>query len=65
MGQVGYRLAAGHRLRLTAASSDFPEFVPAPGNGEHRWLAASGAPTPRRSCSAAPGPALSVSVLDE
>ncbi|HTU29426.1 MAG TPA: CocE/NonD family hydrolase, partial [Solirubrobacteraceae bacterium] len=38
MGHVGYRLATGHRMRLTIASSDFPEFVPAPGTGEHRWL---------------------------
>ncbi|BBH71426.1 hydrolase [Actinoplanes sp. OR16] len=39
LGHVGYRLAAGHVLRLTIASSDAPEFVPAPGTGEHRWLA--------------------------
>jgi predicted acyl esterase len=40
MGHTGYRLAVGHRLRLTLASSDFPEFVPVPGNGGHRWLEA-------------------------
>lgn len=40
LGHAGYALAAGHALRLTLASSDAPEFVPAPGNGEHRWLAA-------------------------
>lgn len=39
LGQVGYRLLAGHRLRLQLASSDFPEFIPQPGNGEHPWLA--------------------------
>lgn len=39
MGHVGYRVAAGHRLRLTVASSDAPEFVVAPGTGERRWLA--------------------------
>ena len=39
LGHVGYRLPAGHRLRLTIASSDAPEFVVAPGTGEHRWLA--------------------------
>jgi predicted acyl esterase len=44
LGQVGYRLAAGHALRLTLASSDAPEFVPAPGNGEHRWLAGKTVP---------------------
>lgn len=44
MGQVAYRLPAGHQLRLTVASSDAPEFVPAPGTGEHRWLACKYAP---------------------
>jgi predicted acyl esterase len=39
LGHAGYELAAGHGLRLTLASSDAPEFVPAPGTGEHRWLA--------------------------
>jgi putative CocE/NonD family hydrolase len=41
LGHVGYRLPAGHTLRLTVASSDAPEFIPAPGTGEHRWLAAT------------------------
>jgi uncharacterized protein len=40
LGHTAYRLAPGHRLRLTLASSDFPEFVPVPGNGGHRWLEA-------------------------
>ncbi|MEU4563294.1 CocE/NonD family hydrolase [Actinoplanes sp. NPDC023936] len=44
MGHLGYRLAAGHALRLTLASSDAPEFVPAPGTGEHRWLAGKTVP---------------------
>jgi uncharacterized protein len=48
MGHTAYRLAAGHHLRLTIASSDAPEFVPAPGNGEHRWLAASTVPNIQR-----------------
>ena len=39
MGHTGYLLRAGHSLRVTVASSDAPEFVPAPGTGEHRWLA--------------------------
>ena len=38
MGHVGYRVAAGHHLRLTVASSDYPEFIPPPGDGGHRWL---------------------------
>jgi predicted acyl esterase len=44
MGHTAYRLAPGHRLRLTLASSDFPEFVPVPGNGGHRWLEAETEP---------------------
>jgi predicted acyl esterase len=39
MGQTAYRVPAGHRLLLTVASSDAPEFIPVPGTGEHRWLA--------------------------
>ncbi|MGB0099865.1 MAG: CocE/NonD family hydrolase, partial [Nocardioides sp.] len=39
LGQVGYLLAAGHRLRVQVSSSDYPEFVPQPGTGEHPWLA--------------------------
>lgn len=38
--QVGYRLAEGHHLRVHVASSDFPDFIPQPGTGEHPWLAA-------------------------
>ncbi|MEU4245175.1 CocE/NonD family hydrolase [Actinoplanes sp. NPDC026619] len=44
LGHVGYRLLPGHALRLTLASSDAPEFIPAPGTGEHRWLAATTEP---------------------
>lgn len=39
LGQVGYRLRAGHHLRAQVSSSDYPEFVPQPGTGEHPWLA--------------------------
>ncbi|MBB2944328.1 hypothetical protein FB565_004057 [Actinoplanes lutulentus] len=48
LGHLGYRLAAGHALRLTIASSDAPEFVPAPGTGEHRWLADKTVPNQQR-----------------
>ncbi|MEV6342684.1 CocE/NonD family hydrolase [Actinoplanes sp. NPDC051851] len=48
LGHVGYRLPAGHALRLTVASSDAPEFVPAPGTGEHRWLAVETVPNRQR-----------------
>jgi predicted acyl esterase len=37
---TGYLLRAGHSLRLHLAGSDFPEFVPHPGTGANRWLAA-------------------------
>lgn len=39
LGQVSYRLAPGHRLRVHVSSSDFPEFIPQPGTGEHPWSA--------------------------
>ncbi|MFC4065228.1 CocE/NonD family hydrolase [Actinoplanes subglobosus] len=48
LGHTGYRLPAGHALRLMLASSDAPEFVPAPGTGEHRWTAAK--TIPNRQC---------------
>ena len=41
MGHAGVVVPAGHRLRLTLASSDFPEFIPLPGTGEPRWTAES------------------------
>ncbi|MEU0313373.1 CocE/NonD family hydrolase [Nocardioides sp. NPDC006273] len=39
LGQVGYRLRSGHRLRVQVSSSDYPEYIPQPGTGEHPWLA--------------------------
>jgi putative CocE/NonD family hydrolase len=39
LGQLGYRLRAGHRLRLHVSSSDHPEFIPQPGTGEEPWSA--------------------------
>jgi uncharacterized protein len=37
---TGYLLRPGHALALHLAGSDFPEFVPHPGTGANRWLAA-------------------------
>ncbi|QZY51697.1 CocE/NonD family hydrolase [Leucobacter tenebrionis] len=37
LGQVGYRLRAGHRLRVHLSSSDYPEFLPQPGTGADPW----------------------------
>lgn len=45
LGQVGYRLEAGHRLRLQLQSSDFPEYLPQPGTDESVWTAVEVAPT--------------------
>jgi uncharacterized protein len=39
LGQLAYRLKAGHRLRVHVSSSDFPEFIPQPGTGEEPWSA--------------------------
>ncbi|WP_394160130.1 CocE/NonD family hydrolase [Galactobacter valiniphilus] len=37
LGQVGYLLRAGHRLRLHVSSTDYPEFLPQPGTGADPW----------------------------
>lgn len=37
LGQVGYRLRAGHRLRVHVSGSDYPEFLPQPGTGRDPW----------------------------
>lgn len=37
LGQVGYRLRAGHRLRVHVSSSDYPEFLPQTGTGADPW----------------------------
>jgi putative CocE/NonD family hydrolase len=42
LGDVGYRLRAGHRLRLELASSRFPRLLPHPGTDEDPWLAVAG-----------------------
>ncbi|MCP2636088.1 CocE/NonD family hydrolase [Microbacterium sp. HD4P20] len=48
LGQAGYRLRAGHRLRLHVHSSDFPEFLPQPGTGEEPWGAVESASNRQR-----------------
>lgn len=37
LGQLGYRLRAGHRLRVHVSSSDYPEFLPQTGTGADPW----------------------------
>lgn len=44
LGHVGIRIAAGHRLRLHIAASDFPLYAPHPGTGENPWFAAKTQP---------------------
>jgi uncharacterized protein len=39
MSHTGYRVRAGHSLRLHVASSDFPLYLWHPGTGEDPWLA--------------------------
>lgn len=61
LGQVGYRLRAGHRLRLHVASSDFPEYMPQPGTGENPWTAVE---VRRNAQTLRAGALLTYSVLD-
>lgn len=44
LGNVGYRLAPGHHLRLHVSSSDYPEFIPQPGTGADPWSATETTP---------------------
>lgn len=37
LGQIGYRVRAGHVLRLHVSSSDYPEFIPQTGTGADPW----------------------------
>lgn len=37
LGHVGYRMRAGHRLRVHVSSSDYPEFLPQTGTGADPW----------------------------
>lgn len=37
LGQLGYRLQPGHRLRVHVSSSDYPEYLPQPGTGADPW----------------------------
>jgi putative CocE/NonD family hydrolase len=48
LGHAGYRLAAGHRLRLEVASSDHPRYLWDPGTDEDPWTAEEGVPRRRR-----------------
>jgi predicted acyl esterase len=66
LGQLGYRLEAGHQLRLHVHSSDFPEFLLQPGTGEHPWYAVTTTPNTQRVAVGGPGGlALHYSVLPD
>jgi hypothetical protein len=39
LAHLGYRLPAGHRLRVQLASSDFPLYLPHPGTDDDPWRA--------------------------
>jgi predicted acyl esterase len=42
LAHLGYRLQAGHRLRVQLASSDFPLYLPHPGTDDDPWRAVEG-----------------------
>ncbi|SFS14194.1 hypothetical protein SAMN04487846_2869 [Microbacterium sp. cf046] len=66
MGQLGYRLAEGHSLRVHISGSDAPEFIPLPGTGEEPWGAVgTQSNTHRITVGGADGLAVKVSVLEE
>jgi hypothetical protein len=45
LGDLGYRLRPGHRLRLELASSRFPRHLPHPGTDDDPWRATEGRST--------------------
>jgi hypothetical protein len=42
LSHTGHRLLPGHSLRVSVASSDFPLYLPHPGNDENPWYATKG-----------------------
>ena len=66
LGHTGYRLPAGHRLRLQVASSDYPLYVAHPGTSQSPWFATRTAVNHQRLLTGGATPShLSVTVLDE
>ena len=39
LGDTGYRVRAGHRLRLQVSASEFPRYLPDTGTGDDSWTA--------------------------
>lgn len=66
LGQVSYRLAPGHHLRVHVSSSDHPEYLAQPGTGEHPWSATETRANRQRLAVGGPhGFAVTLSVLDQ
>jgi putative CocE/NonD family hydrolase len=66
LGQLGYRLHAGHALRVHISASDAPEFIPLPGTGEEPWGAARTTPnTEHLVVGGAEGLRIRVGILEE
>lgn len=61
LGQLGYRVEAGHRLRLHVCSSDYPEFIPQPGTGAEPWSAVETRPN-RQSVTLGGGDGLAITL---
>ncbi|GAA2445138.1 CocE/NonD family hydrolase [Agromyces soli] len=65
LGQLGYRVRAGHRLRVHISSSDYPEFLPQTGTGADPWSwGETRITTQRTRVGGADGLALTLTVLE-
>lgn len=65
LGHVGYRLQAGHLLRLEVSSSNFPLYLWDTGTDENPWHAVSGRPVRRHLSSGGESSYLSLRVVPE
>ena len=66
LGQLGYRLRAGHALRVHVSASDAPEFIPLPGTGEDPWGATETTPNTEHLTVGGPdGLRIRLSILEE
>lgn len=63
LGDTGYRLRAGHRLRLEVASSAFPRYIWHPGTTEDPWDAIRAQPSETGLLTGPSGSSLELTVL--
>ena len=56
LGHTGYRVQAGHRLRLHISSSDFPHYLWHPGTDENPWFASDGVANEQSLATGGPNP---------